>query len=157
MKIKNIILTSALAISLAGCANDPHAKQNAGTVIGGITGAIIGSQFGGGEGKIVTGAIGALAGSMIGNSIGASMDAQDRSLYSQAAQRSFENSPSGTPVSWNNPDSGNYGTVTPIKTFQNTQGMYCREYSQTIVVGGKKQAAYGTACRQPDGEWKIIQ
>ena len=26
---------------------------------------------------------------------------------------------------------------------------------QTITVGGEVQQGYGTACRQPDGTWKI--
>jgi len=26
-----------------------------------------------------------------------------------------------------------------------------------IAIGGQQQQAYGTACRQPDGSWKIIR
>lgn len=33
---------------------------------------------------------------------------------------------------------------------------YCREYTQSFTVGGKTQNGYGTACREPDGSWKII-
>ena len=32
---------------------------------------------------------------------------------------------------------------------------YCREYTRTVRVGGFTQQAYGTACLQPDGSWKI--
>jgi len=32
----------------------------------------------------------------------------------------------------------------------------CREYQQTITVGGRTERAYGTACKQADGSWKII-
>ena len=28
--------------------------------------------------------------------------------------------------------------------------------SSTIVVGGESQKAYGQACRQPDGSWKVV-
>lgn len=35
-------------------------------------------------------------------------------------------------------------------------GEYCREYTKTVTVGGKLQSSYGTACLQPDGDWKII-
>lgn len=34
---------------------------------------------------------------------------------------------------------------------------YCREYIQTITVGNKTKEAYGKACFQPDGSWKIIE
>jgi surface antigen len=46
--------------------------------------------------------------------------------------------------------------VTPVRTYQSASGQYCREYQQTITVGGQMHQAYGTACRQPDGNWKIV-
>ncbi|MEE8203551.1 MAG: hypothetical protein V3R74_07315, partial [Alphaproteobacteria bacterium] len=33
----------------------------------------------------------------------------------------------------------------------------CREYQTTVNVGGQVEQAYGTACRQPDGSWQIVQ
>ncbi len=33
---------------------------------------------------------------------------------------------------------------------------YCREFTSTIIIDGVEQAAYGTACRQSDGSWKIV-
>lgn len=33
----------------------------------------------------------------------------------------------------------------------------CREYNAQIMVGGQPQPAYGWACQQPDGSWKISQ
>ncbi len=31
----------------------------------------------------------------------------------------------------------------------------CREFQDTVIVGGVKQPAYGTTCQQPDGSWQI--
>ncbi len=31
----------------------------------------------------------------------------------------------------------------------------CREFTRDIQIGGKVQQGYGTACRQPDGSWKV--
>ncbi|HLO78980.1 MAG TPA: RT0821/Lpp0805 family surface protein, partial [Magnetospirillum sp.] len=56
---------------------------------------------------------------------------------------------------WNNPDSGHYGTVTPTRTYEAAPGQYCREYQQTINVGGQEQRSFGTACRQSDGSWRV--
>ena len=56
---------------------------------------------------------------------------------------------------WRNPDSGNSGSVTPIKTYAQPSGTYCREFAQTITVGGNTEQAYGHACRMPDGTWKL--
>jgi hypothetical protein len=35
-------------------------------------------------------------------------------------------------------------------------GPGCREYTAPIRVGGRVAESYGTACRQPDGSWRII-
>ncbi|HWK44740.1 MAG TPA: hypothetical protein VNT30_08455 [Stellaceae bacterium] len=34
---------------------------------------------------------------------------------------------------------------------------YCREYQSTQVINGQPQNVVGTACRQPDGSWRIVQ
>lgn len=31
----------------------------------------------------------------------------------------------------------------------------CREFQNTVIVGGKPQQAYGTTCQQADGSWQI--
>jgi len=31
----------------------------------------------------------------------------------------------------------------------------CREYQATTTIDGQPQQIHGTACRQPDGSWKI--
>lgn len=35
-------------------------------------------------------------------------------------------------------------------------GQECREYTSTVTVGGQSQPVVGTACRQPDGTWRIL-
>ena len=71
------------------------------------------------------------------------------------AQQSLEYGRTGQSAGWQNPDSGNSGSFTPTRTYQQPGGQYCREYQQQIVVGGEKQTSYGTACRQPDGTWQV--
>ncbi len=73
----------------------------------------------------------------------------------QAANNAFENARTGEASTWRNPDSGNSGSITPTRTYQAPSGGYCREYQQDIIVGGETHKSYGTACRQPDGSWKI--
>jgi surface antigen len=85
------------------------------------------------------------------------MDAADRREAQAAAHRALETAPSGATTQWKNPDSGHYGSVTPVRTYQTDSGQYCREYRQTVMIGGEKQEAYGTACRQSDGTWKVVQ
>ncbi len=33
---------------------------------------------------------------------------------------------------------------------------HCREYSQSVTIGGQQQRSYGTACMQPDGSWQVV-
>jgi surface antigen len=73
-----------------------------------------------------------------------------------ANQRALETLPPGQSLPWRNPESGNSGTVTPKAYYKADNGGYCREFQQTITVGGQTQQGYGTACRQPDGSWKIV-
>ena len=62
----------------------------------------------------------------------------------------------GTTVAWQNPDIGHSGAVTPSRTYQTTSGTYCREYQQSMTMGGKPEQVRGTARRPPDGRWKAV-
>jgi hypothetical protein len=33
---------------------------------------------------------------------------------------------------------------------------YCREYTSTTVIDGVSRVTHGTACRQADGSWRIV-
>ena len=82
------------------------------------------------------------------------LDQRDKRMAAEAQQRALETAPTGRPVAWTNPDTGHSGTVTPTRTYHSDRG-YCREFQNTVVIDGKNENAYGTACRQPDGSWKI--
>jgi surface antigen len=148
----------AIAVLVAGCQNsqggsDFGAKTGVGAALGAAGGGLLAAAVGGSGAGI---AAGVLLGGLAGGALGSTLDAQDRRIASQNSQNALETAPSGATTTWHNPDSGNSGTVTPTRTYQNNSGQYCREYQQTITVGGKQEQSYGTACRQPDGTWKIV-
>jgi surface antigen len=127
------------------------------TAVGGLGGAAAGGLLAAALGGKGTGiAAGTILGGLIGGVIGDRLDTADREKASAAASQALESIPSGQSVAWRNPDSGNSGVVTPVRTYQISNGQYCREYTQTINIGGEKHQSYGTACRQPDGSWKIV-
>lgn len=140
-------------LMLQGCST----KAETGTLIGGTAGALLGSRFGKGSGNLAATGLGAVVGAAIGNSIGSSLDDYDKQSIAQSSQQALEYSSSGSSIEWKNPDNGNHGSITPTRTFKNDQGGYCREYTQTIVIGGQEKKAYGRACRMPDGHWQIIE
>ena len=146
------ILALLVLISFALISCEGH-KTAVGGLGGAAAGGFLGHALGGGTAGIIGGAI---AGGLIGGAIGDRMDAADRRESERAAQRAFETAPSGQTTQWSNPDSGNHGTITPTRTFQTDSGQYCREFQQTVIIGGEEQQAHGTACRQPDGSWRIV-
>lgn len=157
LKVSAVVVALALT---AACADQNGqgglSKQTGGAVLGGIGGAAIGSAFGGGTGRLVGVAAGTLLGAFLGSEVGKSLDKADHTAMSGSTERALETGRSGEAVSWRNPDSGNYGTVTPQPAVQTATGDTCREYQQTVTVGGKTEQAWGRACRQPDGSWRIV-
>jgi surface antigen len=127
-------------------------KAVLGTLLLGGAGAGIAAAAGGGTAAMLGAGLG---GALLGGFIGNRLDQHDKQMAAQAAQQAFESNQAGKTSVWRNPDSGNSGSITPTRTYQIANGQYCREYRQTIVVGGEQHQAYGTACRQPDGTWKI--
>jgi hypothetical protein len=82
-------------------------------------------------------------------------------VLSESQQRTYEDAqiraasaPIGENIVWNN--AGAYGSVTPVREGTSSAGRYCREFQQTVTIGGRTEQAYGTACMQPDGAWEVI-
>ncbi|MFW0776914.1 MAG: RT0821/Lpp0805 family surface protein [Rickettsiales bacterium] len=171
MKTSSKIVAVVLATSMLAACQQPMGragqgvtqggssinKQDIGTLGGAVAGGIIGSNIGSGKGAIAGTIAGTLLGGAIGSNIGASLDRADMQYYNTASQQALNNAQNGQSLPWKNPDSGNYGSVTPSNYYKNDDGQYCREYSQTITVGGRTEKGYGTACREPDGTWRIVE
>jgi surface antigen len=117
-----------------------------GAVMGGMIGGIIGADRNGGRGA----AGGAILGALVGGSIGRMIDMSDQACIGQV----LEYVPSNEPVYWE--DGGMQYEVTPLRTYEASPGLYCREYQTTIYIDGMAQDAYGTACRMPDGAWQAM-
>lgn len=145
-----IVGVSVLALSLGACAERP--KTTAGAAIGAAGGGLLAAALGGGAAGI---AAGVLLGGLAGGAAGNALDNADREYAARAQQQAMETTKTGQTVNWVNPDSGNQGTYTPQAAYQDSSGQYCREFQQTITVDGKTENAFGVACRQADGTWKI--
>jgi surface antigen len=92
----------------------------------------------------------------MGRELGKSIDRGDFDKSEEVAQGSMDNNSDGETSTWNNPDSGNSGTITPQTTYKDDDGKDCRDFESTITVDGKTEVAHGRACRQPDGSWKVV-
>ena len=156
--MKNVVIATVLATTLmSGCAGT-YNKATTGAALGALTGTALAYGLGKDSSKKNLWLIaGAAAGGLIGNNIGAKLDERDRLLLGQTFQNTMENAPTNQVGGWNNPDSGNSGTVTPTQTMMSANNQPCREFNTTVNIGGELSQAYGTACRQNDGSWKIQQ
>jgi surface antigen len=150
VKKLSIILLVSAAVVLSGC--ETMSKQDQGALAGAAIGGAVGHNFGSGRGKALATFAGAVLGAFAGSSIGRQLDGYDE----LQAQRALEYNQTGYASSWVNPDTGREVTIVPVETYQRDSGQYCREYRTQVEVGSGVEEAYGTACRQPDGSWKIV-
>ncbi len=144
-----LIAPLVVVLLLPGCATDGPREQ-AGTVIGGVLGGVLGAQVGRGSGRTAAIIAGTLAGAVIGGAVGQSMDYNDRRRVAET----LEGVRTGVPATWRNPDTGVEYSVTPTRTYDTATGP-CREFTTEAIIGGKRETVYGTACRQPDGSWRV--
>ena len=152
--LKGIALGMLVVVLFTGCSTiEANPKTTIGAVGGGTLGGLIAAAAGGSGAAIAASVIGGI---LVGGLVGNLLDERDKKMAAEAQQKALESAPSGAPVSWQNPDNGHKGTVTPVKTYQTSSGQYCREFQSDITIEGKSEKAYGTACRQPDGSWKIV-
>ncbi|MGE4280841.1 MAG: glycine zipper 2TM domain-containing protein [Magnetospirillum sp.] len=116
---KGLWVAGALVLALSACAQPGgngygFSKSTGGAILGGAGGALAGSQFGGGKGKIATTALGTLLGAWLGSEAGASMDRADQN-YTSNQQRGVAQQPYGyaqqPQIQWSDPRG--YDAVSP--------------------------------------------
>ncbi|PLW76946.1 RT0821/Lpp0805 family surface protein [Cohaesibacter celericrescens] len=156
MKMNSIAIVTVMGLALAGCQGTGMGpKQTFGGLTGAVAGGVLGSQIGGGDGRILAIAAGSALGALAGSSIGKMMDENDQRYAYQAQNNALEYGRAGSPVTWNNPDTGNRGQIVPTQAYT-TNNLTCRDYTHTIYIDGQPETARGQACRQSDGTWKPV-
>jgi surface antigen len=146
-KTARIALCAFAALVLALGNASAQQRQTYGTDNGQCDRSMLFGVFSTSTENIVGSALGAAA----GGAVGRSMQPVDQACVS----RTLENTPSGQTVAWQNPDNQSSYWVTPTKTYQAASGTPCREYVTDAVIGGRAEKVVGTACRQPDGSWRV--
>jgi surface antigen len=157
MQLKTALVLLMVS-ALVGCQTG-GANQTGGTLIGGATGAVIGSQFGKGHGQLAGVAIGTMLGALVGGSIGKSMDERDRQMAADSAYRALERQPDNSTVTWRNPNNNHAGSMRVTST-QEDSNKVCRDYVQTVTIDGKQELVTGRACRDlrdTKAQWSVQQ
>jgi surface antigen len=85
------------------------------------------------------------------------LDAEDWRRAKAALSTALDPQGNGSLVGWDNPDSGNKGSFTPVgKPFALEAGI-CRAFLAEVDCKGDEHAMQGTACSDKRGEWTIAE
>lgn len=109
-----MIKRNALALVMIGSLIAPAAlaqednglgisNKNIGRILGGVGGAVLGSQFGKGSGKLVAVAAGTIGGIFLGGEVAEYLTKSDQQGIAQTSERALE---TGETQTWKNPDTG---------------------------------------------------
>lgn len=119
-------------------------------LIGAAVGGLLGSQIGGGKGKLAATAMGTVIGYVLGGKLRDYMDQNDRNRTYQALEshRNYQT------ANWVNPDTQARYQVTPVATYESRSGV-CRDFVSQAFIDGYTEEVTGTACRTDNGHWRI--
>lgn len=119
-----------------------------GAVLGGMTGAVLGSRVSDERDRPIAIVLGTTIGALIGAKIGGDIDSSDRACMGHALELAAERKT----VVWTNQATGVTYRLTPTrKVGDGTQP--CREFRTVVSRGKKKETLTGVACRRGQGEW----
>ena len=144
-----VVAALAGALLLGGCAGS---GVRTGAIPGANPGVVLNSPVGAGEGEA---SVGAVEGGLIGADVGKSLSAADREIALKAEYEALEYGRPGQPTGWRSRSGSIIGTIHVGATYQ-VNRLDCREYTHNVSIGGRLRVVRGTACRQPDGVWRIV-
>ncbi len=128
----------------------------AGVIIGAVLGGILGNAAGGRNNSGAGTAAGIFAGGAIGAILTTKLDCEDRAYAYRTYADGFNSGRTNVKYEWKNPKNDRRGEFQVRNYYDDPDGFRCANYSQTIYIGGRPQAATGRACRQPDGSWAML-
>ena len=124
-------------------------RAEVGAILGGVTGAWIGSEVSSDRDRLVATVVGTVIGAAIGSEIGRRMDAADRSCVGHA----LELANAGQTVSWKNATTGVVYRLTPMDGATREDG--CRKFRLIAHDSLGLSEGRTTACPSTDGTWNL--
>lgn len=79
---------------------------------------------------------------------------RDRLAMEEAVSAALEKHVSGETLRWENAESGSHASITPVRTFKNSDGRWCREYLHDSEIGQESATRRAIACRIEQGTWR---
>lgn len=100
-------------------------------------------------------AISSLGGGLIGGSIGRDLSSRDRRQALEAEYKALEYGQGGQVITWQSSRDANRGEVVAAQPYR-VGSQDCRQFVHTLYTGNASQTARGTACRNTDGSWSLL-
>ncbi len=156
--------TCLVATALVAATASPSLADDGllGTLVGAGLGGFIGSNIGHGTGRLIATGAGVFLGGLIGNGLtrGYPYGGYYAPAYYAPAPVYYAPAPAyyAPPPVYYAPARAAYAAPPsrpPAVASLGYDTSYCREGTWQGVIGGTYQQIYGTACRQPDGSWRI--
>ena len=141
---------AAGALLLAACSG--RSDVSTGAIPGANPETVVGSPVASGGGETP---IGPIEGGLMGAEVGRSLDDSDRTVALKAEYEALEYGRAGQPTVWRSRSGNNHGEIKVGSTYQ-VNRLDCREYTHNVWIGGRLRVVKGTACREPDGVWRIL-
>jgi surface antigen len=105
---------------------------------------------------VVTNTAAISGGGLVGGAIGSLLNASDRQAALNAEYKALEYSKAGEIVDWTASDGSAQGRVKAVQPYR-VGSQDCRQYSHELTIKGVKNAMRGTACRNNDGSWSLLE
>ena len=138
------------------CQNQSDNKK-IGQMIGSAVGAIVGSNYGSGNINAIATILGATGGYVIGGQIATMVSEKEKEELNDVMNDSLENSEINESSVWESKQNENLkAEIVPIEDFS-LNNYSCRKYRQIVVDQDKKDISESRACRDIDGNWKILK
>jgi surface antigen len=81
---------------------------------------------------------------------------EDWHLVSELGERALESFSDGQTEEWNNPASGNSGSVTTVKSYTDADGRSCRQLKVVERAKAMVEESRVDLCKQADGGWVLV-
>ena len=84
------------------------------------------------------------------------LTADDLAMVDDTLQAALSSFVEGEPIPWENPVSGNSGTISAGRIFYADQDVPCRDYEYQVVIDRREAITTNTACQAGNGTWTWV-
>lgn len=156
--MRTIALATTLSVGLSGCFTaDPNSDEEKlvmGTMLGAVLGGVAGYYIVGSY-PVIGATLGFMAGGGAGYLVAEELTKYDRTAMKDTAYKSLTQAEVGETMSWGNNQSGNGGSITPVRSYTDGNGRLCREFEISLTTQDETREGKDIACQTVRGDWVI--